>query len=46
MSKYFAKRNSSGADVKVEFDLPNYATETDLKMQQKSEHYLLLKRLI
>ena len=31
MNEYFPKRNSSGANVKVELDLSNYATKTDLK---------------
>ena len=32
--------------VKVELDFSNYATKTDLKMQQELIHHLLLKRLI
>ena len=31
MSKYFLKPNSLGANVKVELDLSNYATKSDLK---------------
>ena len=31
MSEYFPKPNSCGANVKVELDLSNYATKTDLK---------------
>ena len=31
MSEYFAKPNSLGANIKVELDLPNYATKADLK---------------
>ena len=31
MSKYFPEPKSSGGRVKVELDLSNYATETDLK---------------
>ena len=31
MSEYFLKPNSLGANVKVELDLSNYATKTDLK---------------
>ena len=31
MSEYFPKLNSLGANVKVELDLSNYATKTDLK---------------
>ena len=31
MSEYFPKPNFLGANVKVELDLPSYATKTDLK---------------
>ena len=31
MIEYFPKPKSVGANVKVELDLPNYATKTDLK---------------
>ena len=31
MSKYFPKPKCLGANVKVELDLPNYATKSDLK---------------
>ena len=31
MSEYFTKPNSLGANVKVELELSNYATKTDLK---------------
>ena len=31
MSKYFPKPKSSGGRVKVELNLSNYATKTDLK---------------
>ena len=31
MTEYFPKPNSLGANVKVEFDLSNYATKTDFK---------------
>ena len=31
MSEYFAKPNSIGANVKVELDLSNYTTKTDLQ---------------
>ena len=31
MSEWFPKPNSVGANVKVESDLSNYATKTDLK---------------
>ena len=44
MSKYFPKPNYLGATVKVELDLPNYATKTDLKIQQELIHYLLLEK--
>ena len=31
MSKYFPKPKYLGSNVKVELDLPNYATKADLK---------------
>ena len=31
MSEYFPKPKSSGGRMKVELDLPNYATKADLK---------------
>ena len=31
MSKYFPKPNSVGTNIKVELDLSDYATKTDLK---------------
>ena len=31
MSAYFPKPNSLGANIKVELDLSNYATKTNLK---------------
>ena len=31
MSKYFTEQNSSGRRVKVELDLSNYGTKSDLK---------------
>ena len=46
MSEYFPKPHSLGANVKVELYLSNYATKTDLKMQQELIHQILLKRLI
>ena len=46
MSECFPEPKSSGGRVKVELDLSNYATKTDLKMQQELVHYLLLKKLI
>ena len=33
MNEYFPKPKTSGANVKVELDLSNYATKADLKMQ-------------
>ena len=35
MSEYFLKPKSLEANVKVELDLPNYATKTDLKNATK-----------
>ena len=32
MSQYFPPYRSHGSDIKVELDLSNYATKTDLKM--------------
>ena len=32
MSEYFPEPNSLGDNVKIELDLPNYATKTDLKI--------------
>ena len=46
MSEYFPKPNYLGKNVKGELDLSNYATKTDLKMQQELTHHLLLKRMI
>ena len=46
MSECFPEPKSSGGRVKVELDLSNYATKTDLKMQQELVHHLLLKKLI
>ena len=31
MSEYFPKPKSLGVNIKVELDLPNYATKADLK---------------
>ena len=36
----------SKSKMKVELDLPNYATKSDLKMQQVLTHQNLLKKLI
>ena len=33
MSEYFQEPKSSGGRVKVELDLPNYATKADLKIE-------------
>ena len=46
MSECFPEPKSSGGRVKLELDLSNYATKTDLKMQQELVHHLLLKNLI
>ena len=46
MSEYFPEPKLLGEKVKVELDFSNYATKTDLKMQQELIHHLLLKRLI
>ena len=45
MSEFFPEPKPLGK-VKVELDFSNYATKTDLKMQQELIHHLLLKRLI
>ena len=45
MSEYFPKPKSLGANVKIELDLSNHATKTDLKIQQEFIHHLLLKML-
>ena len=44
MIEYFPEPNSSGEKVKVELDLPNYATKADLKNALTRQN--LLKRLI
>ena len=44
MGEYFLKPSFLKAKVKVELDLSNYATKTDLKMQQELIHHLLLKQ--
>ena len=46
MSEYFPEPKTLGGRVKVELDLSNYATKTDLKMQQVLIHQNLLKSLI
>ena len=46
MGEYFPKPNSLGGNVKVELDLSDYVTKTDLKNATGSIHHLLLKGLI
>ena len=46
MTEYFPKPNSLRANVKVEFDLSNYATKTDFKNATGVYNHLLLKKLI
>ena len=47
MSEYFPEPKSFGRKVKVELDLSNYVTKTDLKNTSKFLiHQHLLKRLI
>ena len=43
MSKYFPKPNSLG--VKVELDLPNYVTKTDLKNATGADTYFFVKKV-
>ena len=43
MSEYFLEPKSLGGKVKVELDMPNYPTKTDLRMQQLIHHLLLKK---
>ena len=45
MSEDFPKPNSLLENMKVELDLSNYATKTDLKMQQVLIHQILSKNL-
>ena len=45
MSEVFPKPNSLLENMKVELDLSNYATKTDLKMQQVLIHQILPKNL-
>ena len=35
MSQYFPSYRSHGGDIKVELELSNYATETDLKNEKQ-----------
>ena len=46
MSEYFPKPKPLEANVKVELDLPNYATKQILKMLQVLLHQILLEKLI
>ena len=46
MSEYFPEPKSSGGRKKVELDLPNYASKSDLKMQQVLIHQNLQNKLI
>ena len=46
MSEYFPKPNFLGANVKVELDLSNYATKTDLKNATGLDTSDFTKRLI
>ena len=44
---YFPDPHTHSQNKKeVELDLPNYATKSDLKMQQVLIHQILLKKLI
>ena len=45
MSEYIPEPKTLGK-VNVELDFTNYATKTDVKMQQELKQHLLLKRLI
>ena len=45
MSEDFPKPNSLQENIKFELDLSNYATKTDLKMQQVLIHQILPKNL-
>ena len=45
MSEYFPKSESLGANVKVKLELPNYATNADLKNAIDTLiHWILLKK--
>ena len=46
MSKNFLKPKFLGENVKVQLDLPAYATNVDIKMQEVLIHQILLKRMI
>ena len=44
MSEYFPKPKSLGANVKVELDLSNYATKSDLKNATGVDTWVLLEK--
>ena len=46
MSEYFSKPKSLGANVKVELDLSNYATKTDLENATGVDTSSFAKKLI
>ena len=46
MSEYLPKPNSLGSNVKVELDLSNYATKTDLKNATGVDTSFFAKKLI
>ena len=46
MSEYLPKPNSLGSNVKVELDLSNYATKTDLKNATGVDTSSFAKKLI
>ena len=46
MREYFPKSKSLGANVKVELDLSNYATKTDLKNTAGVDTSSFAKKLI
>ena len=46
MREFFPGQNPSGGRVKIELDLSNYATETELKYAKVLIRQNLLKKLI
>ena len=46
MSEYFLKRKFLRANVKVQLNLSNYATKSDLRNEEMLIHCILLKKLI
>ena len=44
MSEYFSEPKSLGTNEKVELDLPNYATKTDLKNETGVDTSSLAKK--